>query len=410
MMERGTVAMHFRKTEIKSYRKQFSDELERCLNFWLNHGMDKTFGGIYTCLDRTGNIYSTDKSVWMQGRCGWTFARLCNQYGTRSEWLNASRSCVEFIDRYCIDSDGRMFFTVTKDGKPLRKRRYFFSETFSVMAHAEYAKASGDCAAMEVARKQFAFVDAIYRDRSKDPYHITPKTIPETRSGRSLAEPMMLLNLTVVLRECDPENAEHYRACAKDYISDILKYHWKPSENMLLETVGRNGEFWDFCSAGRQINPGHDMEASWFLLTAATELGDKALAKTAESIFCSALTRGRDERYGGILYFVDAFHFPPEQYEHDMKLWWVHNEAIIASLMFYLHTRNETYADLFREFTEYAFRVFSDPKEGEWYGYLRRDGFPTEPPCKGSTYKGPFHLPRMLMMVDAMLEQLETMM
>lgn len=392
------------REEIRQYQEQFQTELDRCIRFWLEHGMDAEHGGIYTCLDRVGRIYSTDKSVWMQGRCAWTFARLSNQYGSRPEWLNASRSCLDFIDRYCIDTDGRMFFTVTKDGRPLRKRRYFFSEVFSVMAHAEYAKATGDRNALETAKRQFAFVAEIYRERSKDPYKIPPKTDPKTRSGRSLAEPMMLLNLTLVLRACDPENTAHYRSCSRDYISDILNYHWKPAQSMLLETVGTNGEYWNFCSAGRQINPGHDIEASWFLLSAATDENDPALADTAEAIFRSAVMRGRDERYGGLLYFVDAEHLPPEQYEHDMKLWWVHNEAIIASLMFYRHTRKEVYADLFREYTAYAFRVFSDPEVGEWYGYLRRDGTPTEPPCKGSTFKGPFHLPRMLMTVDAMLE------
>ena len=398
--------MNLTSNEITKYQQMFRSELDRCIDFWLKNGKDSQFGGVYTCLDRTGKIYSTDKSVWMQGRCGWIFARLCNLYGAKPEWLEMSGSCVNFIDCHCIDGDGRMFFTVTKDGKPLRKRRYFFSETFSVIAHAEYAKAIGDPEIMEFARKQFEFVDAMYRDRANDPYKITPKTYAETRAARSLAEPMILLNLTQVLRACDPEHKEEYHAYAKRYINDILIYHWKADQKMLLETVGPNGEFLDDCTAGRLINPGHDIEASWFILTEAIDTNDEELAKKAEQIFCDAVERGRDETYGGLLYFVDAYHFPPEQYEHDMKLWWVHNEAVIASLMLYCHTGNDKYADLFREFTEYAFQVFSDPENGEWYGYLRRDGKPTEPPCKGSTYKGPFHLPRMLMTVDTLLSRL----
>ena len=55
---------------------------------------------------------------------------------------------------------------------------------------------------------------------------------------------------------------------------------------------------------------------------------------------------------------------------------------------------------------DYCQRHFADPAFGEWYGYLRRDGQPTQPPCKGSTFKGPFHLPRMLMMLDGMLDGL----
>ena len=59
------------------------DELWRATQFWLDYGIDKKNGGVYTCLDRTGACYSTDKSVWMQGRCGWIFAYLCRIYGVK---------------------------------------------------------------------------------------------------------------------------------------------------------------------------------------------------------------------------------------------------------------------------------------------------------------------------------------
>ncbi|MEG1943154.1 MAG: AGE family epimerase/isomerase, partial [Angelakisella sp.] len=104
------------------------EELERCTGFWLKNGMDHVYGGIYTCLDRKGNIFSTDKSVWMQGRCGWIFAYLCKVYGVRQEWLDASKSCLDFMEKHCINrgAGDRMYFTVTAEGKPLRQRRYCF--------------------------------------------------------------------------------------------------------------------------------------------------------------------------------------------------------------------------------------------------------------------------------------------
>ncbi len=389
-----------------SYKKLFTEELDRCVDFWVKNGYDRVNGGMYTCLDRTGRRYSEDKSVWMQGRAGWTFARLCNQYGAKPEWLEISKSCCDFLDNYCIDkNDGRMYFTVTADGKPIRKRRYYYSEVFYICAQAEYAKASGDKTALEKARKYFDFTHSMFLDRSTDPFKITPKVLPETRQGRSLADAMTLINVGCIMRECDPENAVKYTEYIDRYLHDLFTYHHKPEMNMLLETVGLNGEFQDTTTAGRVINPGHDIECSWFLLTEAEYRRDEELTKKAEKIFWDAFNRGWDEEYEGILYFVDAYGFPPEQYEHDMKLWWVHNETVIATLMFYKHTGDEKYLELFRKITEYAFRVFSDPENGEWYGYLRRDGKPTQPACKGSTYKGPFHLPRMLMAVDLMLSE-----
>ena len=109
-------------------------------DFWLKNGMDAEHGGIYTCLDRKGRIYSTDKSVWMQGRCGWTYAYLCHVYGVRDEWLAASKSCIDFLEKYCVNHDagGRLYFTVTGYGKPLRQRRYCYSEAFYCIANAEY--------------------------------------------------------------------------------------------------------------------------------------------------------------------------------------------------------------------------------------------------------------------------------
>ena len=89
-----------------------------------------------------------------------------------------------------------------------------------------------------------------------------------------------------------------------------------------------------------------------------------------------------------------------------MKLWWPHNEILISSLMLWRDTGKEEYLDKFYLTLDYCKKVFADPVYGEWYGYLRRDGKPTEPPTKGSTYKGPFHLPRMLMKVDGMIGEL----
>ena len=140
----------------------------------------------------------------------------------------------------------------------------------------------------------------------------------------------------------------------------------------------------------------------------ANDTGDKELHKKAVEIFDLAFNAGWDKEYGGILYFLDCLGNPPEAYEHDMKLWWPHNEILIASMMAYRDTGDEYYMDWFKKTLSYCQEVFSDPEFGEWYGYLRRDGKPTEPACKGSTFKGPFHLPRMLIMLDTMISEILT--
>ena len=379
--------------EIQSWVRS---ELDRCVSFWLKNGMDPEHGGVYTCLDRKGEIYSTDKSVWMQGRCGWMFANLCHHYGVKEEWLAASKSCLDFMEQYCINREAgdRMYFTVTEDGQPLRQRRYYYSEAFYASANAEYYGVTGDKECLERARKAYN----IYWDLAHgaaDPVGMGPKTIPETRTGRSFGLPMIILNVIGILLRVDPEHKEEYEQRAQQCIDEIFQYHVKPEMKCLLENVGPNGEVRTNYTEGRIVNPGHDIEGVWFILEHAKRTGNTDL-----------IPKGWDREYEGLLYFRDCLGNPPEAYEHDMKLWWPHNEILIASMMLYRDTQDEKYLDWFVKTMDYCKEHFCDPEFGEWYGYLRRDGLPTMPSTKGSTFKGPFHLPRCLIMVDTMISEM----
>ena len=395
------------KVKLQQAKAWTEKELAVCADFWLRNGMDKEHGGVYTCLDRYGRIYSTDKSVWMQGRCGWIFAYLCHVYGVKKEWLEASKSCLDFMEKYCInpEADGRMYFTVTADGKPLRQRRYYYSEAFYAIANAEYYGVTGEKECLERAKKAYNIYWDLWHG-AKDPTGLGPKTIPETRSGRAFGLPMIYLNVTSVMLRVDPENKALYEERAQGCVDDIFKYHVHPELHCVLENVGPNGEAHLDYTDGRIVNPGHDIEGVWFLLEHAKRTGNKELVGKAEEIFNWAIKAGWDEEYQGLLYFVDCLGNPPEAYEHDMKLWWPHDEILISSLMLYRDTGKEEYLDWYFRTMDYCKKHFSDSEGGEWYGYLRRDGKPTEPSTKGSTFKGPFHLPRMLSMADLMLGEL----
>ncbi|MBR5615050.1 MAG: AGE family epimerase/isomerase [Clostridia bacterium] len=395
------------KVNLTEAQKWINSELEKSINFWLQNGIDKKHGGIYTCLDRKGEIFSTDKSVWMQGRCAWIFAWMCSLYGKRDEWLNASKSCLDFMEKYCINTEagGRMYFTVTEDGKPLRQRRYYYSESFYSMANAEYYGVTGEEQHLKRALKAYNTYWDLWHGEA-DPVGLPAKTIAETRTGRSFGLPMIYLNMTNILMRVDKENKALYQKRAEECINDIFKNHFHPELECVLENVGPNGEACLDYTEGRIVNPGHDIEGVWFILEYAKQTNDAELVKKAEQIFNWAVKAGWDKEYGGLLYFVDALGKPPEAYEHDMKLWWPHNELIISSLMLYRDTQKEEYLDWFFRTLEYCRNNFADSEYGEWYGYLRRDGKPTMPPCKGSTFKGPFHLPRMLGMADMLINQI----
>lgn len=395
------------REKLHAAQEWVQEELTKCVSFWLNYGIDKKHGGVYTCLDRKGNIYSTDKSVWMQGRCAWVFAYLCHQYGVKEEWLQASKSCLDFMEAHCINraAGGRMYFTVTEDGRPLRQRRYYFSEAFYASANAEYYGVTGEQVYLDRARKAYN----LYWDLAHggcDPVGLPSKTIPETRTGRSFGIPMIILNVIGILLRVDPKHKEEYEQRAQQCVDEIFQYHVKPEMRCVLENVAEDGTPRLYYTEGRTVNPGHDIEGVWFLLEHAKRTGQTDLVRKAAQIFDWAIDAGWDKEYGGLLYFVDCLGKPPEAYEHDMKLWWPHNEILIASIMLYRDTGNEQYLDWFYRTLDYCKEHFADPENGEWYGYLRRDGLPTQPSTKGSTFKGPFHLPRCLSIVDAVIDEL----
>lgn len=392
---------------LKQTQKWVKKELDLCNDFWLKNGKDDVNGGVYTCLDREGKIYSTDKSVWMQGRCGWTYAHLYNTFRKNEKWLEFSASCLDFMENHCINKSAgrRMYFTVTGDGKPLRQRRYCFSEGFYCIANAEYYMATGKRECLERASEAYKLIYDLNHGM-KDPTGLGSKTEEATRKCRALADPMIFLNITAVMRKADKENIELYDKYANESVETILKYHHKPELGCTLETVGINGEFLSDVTAGRVVNPGHDIECSWFLMEQANYKKDKKLYEKALEIYRLAYEGGYDKQYGGLLYFRDCLGNPPEAYEHDMKLWWPHNEALIASLMAYRDTKEVYYLENFKTIVDYCKEHFCDDAYGEWFGYLRRDGKPTEPPCKGSTFKGPFHVQRSLMKINELIDEI----
>ena len=393
---------------INQYRDLYRKDLfDAVLPFWLKNGQDPVHGGIHTCLTRTGKVYSEEKSVWMQGRGGWLFAYLCNAFGMQNEWKEMARSAIQFAKGHCIDStDKRMYFAVNTDGTPIRKRRYVFSEYFYIMANAEYYGATHEKEYLEEARDYHKLVVEIWKDPCSDPFKITPKFEATAPAMRGLANDLVLLLTTRTLRVNDPEHTDEYIALEKKLIENIIHYQFNQKFGTLLESVSPEGNYIGEFSSGRVVNPGHCLECAWYLLREAEELGDTSLIEQVEAIYCGAFSYGWDKKHGGLLYFVDIEGYAPQAYEHDMKLWWVHTEAILAALKLYRVTRKKSYWNDFVMLTDYTFQRFRDAEYGEWYGYLHRDGTPTEPVCKGNIFKGPFHVPRMYAEVVLELDKL----
>ncbi|MCH5242110.1 MAG: AGE family epimerase/isomerase [Muribaculaceae bacterium] len=382
--------------------KYREDLLGNILPFWLEKGMDEKNGGIFTCLDREGVLYDSTKSVWFQGRSGYIFAYAYNNIEKNPKFLAASKSCIDFIEKYCFDSDGRMYFEVTAEGKPLRKRRYVFSECFATIAMAEYSKASGD---KEFANKALNLFKEIIRFIDT-PGILEPKylsTMPAI--GHSIT--MILINTASIVRTVIADPILNKRI---DYSIELLKKFIHPEYKALLEMVTPEGDLLDTIN-GRVINPGHCIETSWFLLDEAKYRGwdekgkGKEIKEMALQILDWSWEWGWDEEYGGIINFKDCKGFPSQDYSQDMKFWWPQTEGIIASLLAFEATNDDKYLEMHEKVNDWTYSHFPDKLFPEWYGYLHRDGTVAQP-AKGNLFKGPFHIPRMMIKSQLLIEDI----
>lgn len=361
------------------------------LNFWLKNSIDEKNGGIYTCLDKKGEIYGYEKSVWFQGRALWVFSTAYNTIEKKQEYLDAAKKIYNFLP-LCSDKDGRMFFTVTQDGRGIQKRRYYFSETFAAIGCAAYYKASGDIEAFKKAEMYFDIAYNIYLN----PSLTTPKLNPQNAPYKALSPIMILLNTAQTMAEAGI-NSEKYEAIVKNCYQEILHGGYINEElGAVLEQVGVDGKFYD-TPATRVVNPGHSLECAWFLMSTGN---DEAICK-AKNIIEYSMNLGLDKKHGGIIAFTDVLGKPPQALEWDMKLWWPQCEAIIANRMAYNIFGENKYLEAYTMLLDYAMNNFADKEHGEWYGYLHYDNTPSTT-LKGNIFKGPFHLPRMLMMLAQM--------
>ena len=372
---------------LEKLRDFYKDQLlGDTIPFWFPRSFDKEYGGFLLMRDADGSLIDDDKAVWIQGRATWMLATLYNTVEKKQEWLDGARLGYEFLKNHCFDTDGQMFFHVTRDGKPLRKRRYFFSEKFYVMAASAYAKASGDESAAAEARRVFGECIAYASGEKKLASKFT-----DVRPAKGIGVPMIMINVAHQLR--DTIGDDRCEEWIGKWIDEIEHDFVKDDIRCVMEQVAPDGSIIDHVD-GRTLNPGHSIEGAWFILQEARyRNNDPRLISLGCRMLDYMWERGWDNEFGGLLYYRDVYNKPVQEYWQDMKFWWPHNEVIVATLLAWLLTGNEKYAQWHQQVHEYSYKHFHDAEQGEWFGYLHRDGTLAQS-AKGNLYKGPFHLPR----------------
>lgn len=385
--------------DFKLLAEQYRDELlQKVVPFWENHSKDEQFGGYFTCLDRQGNVFDTDKFIWLQGREVWMFATLYNKVEQRPEWLEMALHGARFLQEHGHDGNLNWYFSLTREGKPLIEPYNIFSDCFATMAFGQLYQATGNEEYAGIAKKTFENI----LKRSENPKGKFSKAVPETRPLKGFSLPMILCNLSLEIEHLLPK--ELVDETIRNVLHEVMDVFYQEDSGLILENVNPDGSFSDSFE-GRLLNPGHTIEAMWFIMDLSVRLKRPELAQKAVEIMLRTLKYGWDEQFGGIFYFLDVKGYPPQQLEWDQKLWWVHVETLISLIKGYSLTGNPECLEWFEKVHDYTWAHFADPEYDEWFGYLNRRG-EVLLPLKGGKWKGCFHVPRGLFQVWKTLENI----
>jgi N-acylglucosamine 2-epimerase len=386
--------------DFKKLADQYKDELfNGVLPFWLEHSQDKKYGGYFTCLDRKGKVFDTDKFIWLQAREVWMFAMLYNKVERRKEWLDCAIQGGEFLKKYGHDGNYNWYFSLNREGAPLVEPYNIFSYTFAAMAFGQLNLATGNQVYAEIARKTF---DVIL-SRIERPKGEWDKSYPGTRNLKNFALPMIMCNFAMEIQHLLDEN--FLKATMQTCIYEVMNVFYRPDlGGLIVENITFDGQLSDTFD-GRLVNPGHAIEAMWFVMDLAVRLNQPELSEKAVEITLTMLNYGWDKEYGGIYYYMDRLGHPLQQLEWDQKLWWVHIETLISLLKGYQLTGSHECLLWFEKVHKYTWDHFKDPLYPEWFGYLNRRG-EVLLQLKGGKWKGCFHVPRGLYQCWTILEKL----
>lgn len=370
------------------YARSFKDSLLRdVIPFWEQYSIDRINQGYFTCLGRRGEVYDTDKFIWLQGRQAWVFSMLYNKVERKESWLETAKIGIEFLINHGMSKSGNFYFALNAAGDPLVKPYNIFSDCFAAMALSQYAKATQDEHVKILALQVYNNI----LSRRKNPKGFFDKNT-RTRPLKGFALPMILSNLVLELEGViTEEELDHTLDLS---IKEVMGTFLDEETGLIYENLSPHGKFVD-CFEGRLINPGHGLEAMWFMLDIGERRQDRALINKATNSILSILAFSWDKEYEGIYYFLDIKGYPTQQLEWDQKLWWVHLEALVALSKAFALTGNEKVAYWYHRVHSYTWDHFPDPEHGEWFGYLNRQGYP-HLTLKGGKWKGCFHLPRAL--------------
>ncbi len=378
------------------YRKHL---LEDIMPFWVEHAIDREYGGIFTGINDDGSLNTTDKFIWSNARAIYTFSALYNHMGKDEKWLDVAANICRFCLDHGRDERGVWGYLADRKGKMLEGEKAIQVDAFALMGLTEYARATGDREAIEAAVATYeSVIDRLARPGS---YGTHPYPIPEgAKAHRDRFQfALAFFELGAYLEREDILQQALVKA------DDVMDNFRRPEREVLVEYVSCDNRMMD-TSAGRAMVPGHALESMWFMIHVYRHLQNQERIAQAAETMRWAMEKGWDSEHGGLFLGIDIDDRKPPYWKNaDTKIWWVFSEALYAMLLAYEHCRQDWCLHWYWKVHDWTFEHFPDRQHGEWTQKLDREGRKIDR-LIALPVKDPFHLPRAIILCIDVLKRL----
>ena len=394
---RPTTGIRLSWSELRQFLHQHLTE--HVLPFWFPKLIDQRYGGLKNCVQDDGEVLSTEKYLWSQGRALWVLSKLFNDIDQDSRWLEMADPISKLLTDYGRNTDRDWHFSLNADGTPAREPQSIYVDGFCIYGLTEYAKATGHDKSLEIALEAYTHASPKLDD------HRLVRTMPHPiPKGYQSHGPLMLF--AHVFHELGIlSGREDIKQRALELADKILTQHLDPESGQLHEFVAPGGQK-DSSDIGQTAIPGHVVESMWFLEEIYRYHGQSEKIPLLLETIRIHLELGWDQHFGGLVLATHLGGGKPQWHNPLGKIWWPHTESLQALLMTYAHTREKWAEDWYWKVHDYSFTHFPNWDSGDWFHNLDLEGKPTIPYLQTLPVKDPFHLPRSLIYSIKILDQL----
>lgn len=380
-------------------KQTMKDVLEHnILSYWIDHVVDKENGGFYGRIDGDDQIHAqAEKGAVMNARILWAFSAAYRVLRNPAYLEAATRAKDYFLAHFVDNENGGVYWSVDYQGNPLDTKKQTYAIGFAIYGFSEYARATGDAEALEMAKRLYHDIETHAYDSENQGYieALTCDWQPIADMRLSDKDENGSRTMNTHLHIIEPYT-NLYRVWKDAALEKSIRNLLDIFTDKLLnpETHHLDLFFDDKWQGKRNVESyGHDIEASWLLHETALVLDDKTVLQKMEQVI-RRIADAADEglRPDGSMVYE---HWKDTD-EYDLqRQWWVQCENIIGHIDLYQYFGYEDSLEKAIQCWNFVQKNLIDVKNGEWHWAVLDDGTINLKDDKAGFWKCPYHNSRM---------------